>query len=255
MGRAHFVVAVLLLLASTAGAQATKRAAGSRDVSESLGDVLVNPRPGPDGGMVLNATERYLDLSDVAKANAVRDACAKLRDSSEADAVDRPIQIYWRGGGSVQLCRESGPLELAEWDDLRPARRLAPEWGRLYVFGGGQLMLGNGSMFGVTASEGAILAQNHIDFALSEALTASSGTFGLQLGLSGRYRYPLSDIISLNAGGQVGFMYSSSTSYVLGLLAGVGFLVPGGSIDATFNFNKDGDYGIVTGYTLFIDAW
>jgi hypothetical protein len=252
------MIAALVLLATSPALAAPRSTAQLTALERELPPSLTRARLTAESRLMLDATPELLDSLAFQQHKTIRTACEKWRRSSPPlpGEPDPELLVVWPGGGSWWRCTEDGGTRLAEWDDANVPFTRRPSGGRIFAFGGGQFSFGNSSGWGITAGAGTTLYRERADVAFGQSLSGGSGSTTYTLGLSGRLRFPIDDRMGWNAGPQLQLSVGSgSTTFTAAALGGLNlFVKPGGSIDVTASVATNGNFGLLTGYTFFLEA-
>lgn len=220
-------------------------------------------RLSPQNSLILEATNFFVAASEAEQTALISKAGAVWMEALGAAGINDGqtlIVVIWQSGGSLWSLENRSAKKLEEWSDhhlrFTPANT---KKGRIFAFLGGQLATGGstGSQ-GINAMAGSTLFQNRFNFTINlgyNSVDTSPSTSLLNYGLAGRILFPLSSKLGWNAGAQI--MRSSPSigdaTSVISALGGLNFYMPAGSFDVTATVANHNVYGLLAGFTFYLN--
>lgn len=206
----------------------------------------------PSGTMVIKASKTYTAIPSIARSGTVLQAAAAL-----ALPPEKPFSVEWPGGGELWAIKEGQATKLDSWSDRSlPLNERSSSKGRWFgSFGLQRMGGGDYPASSMNLRVGSTLFQNHYDLAWTYDYykPAESQTYRANMGLMGRKLMPLGPHGGWNYGVQLSMLNNYGVrSGTLGLVTGLNIYLPRGSFDITLQFQDEGVYGLLVGYTVYL---
>lgn len=224
--------------------------------------VFASARLSTQDRLILTAGPVYLSTGTQAQASYVKAESARWKDALSAAGVseDKPsILVVDASGGALWRQKGTGYEKFQEWSDRTLAYAPgAAVSGRWFGFLGAQTVMGTTHSTGMNARLGTTLFQNRYDLSGGlgyNTVNTNPSVSMLSLSVAGRALFPIDPTMGWNAGLQLQHSApsSGSTYDVFSALVGLNFYLPGGSFDVTGQVGNHSTYGLLAGYTFYLN--
>jgi len=170
---------------------------------------------------------------------------------------EKTFSVEWAGGGELWAIKNGQASKMDSWSDRSlPLNERSSNKGRWFgSFGLQRMGGGDFSASSMNLRVGSTLFQNRYDLAWTYDYykPAESLTYRANMGLMARKLMPISRYGGWNVGAQISMLNDYGVrSGMLGLVTGLNIYLPRGSFDITLQFQDEGAYGLLLGYTVHL---